>query len=139
MLRQFTNQSQKGFIPISGIEGLLLITGVLTSIVLSSLNSARAKSRDARRLANIRMISSSLELYYNEHSTYPENLRLLEPKYIGTVPIPPTPPDGNCTVEENNFNYIRINKSQYSLTFCLGQTTSNYNLGVRKLTEKGIK
>jgi type II secretory pathway pseudopilin PulG len=127
MFKRFLTQSQKGFIPIPGIEGLLLVTGVLTSVLLLSLNSARAKSRDAKRLADIRVISSSLELYYNAHSTYPENLKLLEPLYIGTIPTPPTPPDGNCTTEQNNYNYTRINKSQYSLTFCLGQTTSSYN------------
>ncbi len=139
MLLKPLKNSEKGFIIFPGLEGLAIIAGTVASVVLLTLNSARLKSRDAKRLADIRVISSSLELYYDAHSTYPENLKLLEPLYIGTIPTPPTPPDGNCTTEQNNYNYTRINKSQYSLTFCLGQTTSSYHLGVRTLTEKGIK
>lgn len=47
------------------------IISLLSSIVLTSLNSARAKSRDARRLADIRQIQIALEFYYDQFGQYP--------------------------------------------------------------------
>lgn len=44
---------------------VIAIIGVLASIVLASLNSARAKSRDARRLTDIKQIQLALELYFD--------------------------------------------------------------------------
>jgi len=48
------------------IELLVVISiiGLLSSIVLTSVNSARAKARDARRLADLRQIQNALALYY---------------------------------------------------------------------------
>ena len=47
---------------------VIAIIGVLASIVLASLNSARQKSRDARRIADIKQIQLALELYYDAQS-----------------------------------------------------------------------
>src|SRR3989344_265671 len=44
---------------------VIAIIGVLASIVLASLNSARQKSRDARRLTDIKQIQLALELYFD--------------------------------------------------------------------------
>src|SRR3989338_11428176 len=44
---------------------VIAIIGVLASIVLASLNSARAKSRDARRITDIKQIQLALELYFD--------------------------------------------------------------------------
>jgi prepilin-type N-terminal cleavage/methylation domain-containing protein len=55
------------------IELLVVVSiiGILSSLVLTSLNSARIKARDAKRLASIKQIQSSLELYYNTNGSYP--------------------------------------------------------------------
>lgn len=51
---------------------VIAIIGVLASIVLASLSGARAKSRDARRIADTKQIQLALELYYDATSqTYP--------------------------------------------------------------------
>ena len=42
--------------------------------ILSSFDSARGKSRDAKRLADARQIQTALELYYNDCARYPEAL-----------------------------------------------------------------
>lgn len=47
---------------------VIAIIGVLASIVLASLNSARQKSRDARRIADIKQVQLALELYYDAQS-----------------------------------------------------------------------
>ena len=44
---------------------VIAIIGVLASIVLASLNSARRKSRDARRITDIKQIGLALQLYYD--------------------------------------------------------------------------
>ena len=43
---------------------VIAIIGVLSSIVLASLNNARTKARDTVRLSDMRQIRTALELYY---------------------------------------------------------------------------
>ena len=51
---------------------VIAIIGILASVVLASLNSARRKSRDARRLADIKQIQVALELYFDSNANaYP--------------------------------------------------------------------
>ena len=55
------------------IELLVVISiiALLSSIVLSSLNTARAKANDAKRIQEIREISKAVELYYLDNGHYP--------------------------------------------------------------------
>jgi type II secretion system protein G len=50
---------------------VIAIIGLLASVVLTSLNSARAKARDARRKADLHQLRTMLELYYNDNDKYP--------------------------------------------------------------------
>jgi type II secretion system protein G len=50
---------------------VIAIIGLLASIVLVALNNARVKSRDAKRIADIRQIQTALELYYSDNGSYP--------------------------------------------------------------------
>ena len=62
---------KKGFTLIELLV-VIAIIGVLASIVLASLNSARRKSRDARRVTDIKQIQLALELYFDgEGNQYP--------------------------------------------------------------------
>lgn len=47
---------------------VIAIIGILASMTLASLNSARLKARDARRVADIKELQIALELYYNSQS-----------------------------------------------------------------------
>lgn len=51
---------------------VVAIIGVLASVVLASLNTARAKARDARRLSDVKQIQTALELYFDVNGHYPE-------------------------------------------------------------------
>lgn len=51
---------------------VIAIIGLLASIVAVQVNKARAKARDTRRLADIKMIQTALEMYYDEYNKYPE-------------------------------------------------------------------
>lgn len=61
------------------IELLVVISiiSLLSSIVLASLNVARAKARDAVRLTDMRTIRTALELYYDNHRKYPDTVGTL--------------------------------------------------------------
>ena len=50
---------------------VIAIIGILSSVVLSSLNTARSKARDARRLQDIKQIQVALNLYYLDNFKYP--------------------------------------------------------------------
>lgn len=63
--------TNKGFTLIELLV-VIAIIGVLASIVLASLNSARRKSRDARRVVDIKQVQLALELYFDgQGSQYP--------------------------------------------------------------------
>ncbi|HYE22987.1 MAG TPA: prepilin-type N-terminal cleavage/methylation domain-containing protein [Candidatus Paceibacterota bacterium] len=60
---------------------VIAIIGILSSTVLVSLNSARAKARDARRLSDLNQVRTALELYYFDNGSYP-----VRANWIGTTP-----------------------------------------------------
>jgi len=64
------NTSQRGFTLIELLVVIAIIAS-LSSIVLASLNTARAKSRDVARAATMRQIASALEIYYSDNNQYP--------------------------------------------------------------------
>lgn len=69
---------------------VIAIIGILSSVVLASLNSARQKSRDARRISDIKQIQLALELYFDSNANYPTSTAALVPTYIATNPTDPT-------------------------------------------------
>ena len=87
---------------------VIAIIGVLSSVVLASLNSARAKSRDAKRLSDLRQIQNALELHFTDKGYYPNTggsgsyrsecygsapedvIPGLVPTYISSLPADPT-------------------------------------------------
>ena len=50
---------------------VIAIIGMLSSVVLASLNTARAKARDARRVSDLKQMQLALELYYDSNGSYP--------------------------------------------------------------------
>ncbi len=55
------------------IELLVVVSliGILATLVLANLNSARERARDAQRKSDLRNIQTALRLYYNDKAGYP--------------------------------------------------------------------
>ncbi len=79
---------------------VVAIIGILASIVLASLNTARQRSRDARRVADVKQIQLALELYFDSCGEYPDTYSGasaacgaaggLVPTYLQVAPLDPT-------------------------------------------------
>jgi prepilin-type N-terminal cleavage/methylation domain-containing protein len=67
---RFTSQSNRGFTLIELLV-VIAIIGVLASVVLSSMNQARMKGRDARRHADLKQFQVALEMYRTANRAYP--------------------------------------------------------------------
>ncbi len=52
---------------------VIAIIGMLSSVVLASLNSARSKARDSKRKADMKQLQLALEMYYNDNNVYPSS------------------------------------------------------------------
>ncbi len=66
-------KNNKGFTLIELLV-VIAIIGLLASVVLVSLNSARAKARDAKKISDFAQISKAIQLYYDKNNTVPPNL-----------------------------------------------------------------
>jgi prepilin-type N-terminal cleavage/methylation domain-containing protein len=80
---------KKGFTLIELLV-VIAIIGVLSSIVISSFNSARTGARDAKRLEEFYSIRNALELYYSDFGRYP------------------SPPAGTCNTSLGDVNCINL-------------------------------
>ena len=61
---------KKGFTLIELLVVVSLI-GILATLVIANMNSARERARDATRKSDLRNIQTALRLYYNDNGGYP--------------------------------------------------------------------
>jgi prepilin-type N-terminal cleavage/methylation domain-containing protein len=66
------NSGRRGFTLIELLV-VIAIIGILSSVVLASLGTARQKARDATRISDIKNVQLGLELYYDGRQAYPGN------------------------------------------------------------------
>lgn len=67
--------NKKGF-TILELLVVIAIIGILSAIIMASLNTSRSKGRDAKRIEEIRQMVNALELYYNVNGVYPSRAQL---------------------------------------------------------------
>ncbi|OGZ97766.1 MAG: hypothetical protein A3G49_03655 [Candidatus Sungbacteria bacterium RIFCSPLOWO2_12_FULL_41_11] len=94
MFKKFFAKKKAGGKGFTLIELLVVIAiiGILASIVLASLNTARRKSRDARRIADVKQIQLALELYFDAAGEYPDatSNAVMSPTFMPSVPVDPS-------------------------------------------------
>ncbi len=92
ILFMFANRN-RGFTLIELLV-VIAIIGILSSVVLASLNSARKKSRDARRIGDVKQVQLALEMFYDTNTAYPTDAQglaqLATDGFIPAVPADPT-------------------------------------------------
>jgi len=106
------NTKQTGFTLIELLV-VIAIIGILATTVMTSLNTARFKARDARRLSDVHQIQLALQMYYDSRGRYPADLSDLVPTYLGATPVDP---DGASAYQ-----------------YCITLNGSNYHLGTREI------
>ncbi len=100
----FSNKN-RGFTLIELLV-VIAIIGILSSVVLASLNSARQKSRDARRIGDIKQLQLALEMYYDSNSGYPSSTAALVPDYIPVQPADPQTDAAYTYAVSGTSNYV---------------------------------
>ena len=119
---------------------VIAIIGLLSSIVLVSLNSVRMKARDTRRVVDLGQIRLALELFFDANGYYPQSncgwdcngyrysydgsswnsLAADLAPYIGSLPKDPL--NSSCPPWNNNcysYTYGNIGRTTYDPTYDL--------------------
>lgn len=124
---------------------VIAIIGLLSTLSVVALNNARARARDARRVADVKQIQTALELYFNANNSYPAHavatasdaLATSLEEFMNPVPSAPTPED--CSVTGGNeYKYSSGGTSTYSLSYCLGNDTGGISAGTRTANQSSI-
>ncbi|MFA5360312.1 MAG: type II secretion system protein [Patescibacteria group bacterium] len=138
-------KKQKGFTLIELLV-VIAIIGLLSTLAVVALNNARMKSRDAKRISDIKQIQTALELYYNDANAYPATVTANGTiatggvTYMAVVPSSPAPVnDGGCTTANGTYVYTAGSaNTTYTLTYCLGGATGGVASGTHTATPGGI-
>ena len=110
---------------------VIAIIGVLSSVVLASLNTARTRSRDVSRIAIVKQVQNALALYHLDNGQYPaitENecggtegyttsnnnfmQSLVTGRYLPSYPVDPG--NLNCAIQ-----YYKISNDVYYMFYRL--------------------
>ncbi len=62
---------------------VIAIIGILSSVVIASMNSARRKAKDAQRVGDMTAVKKALELYYTDNGQYPTSSWASQCQYWG--------------------------------------------------------
>ncbi|OJI07840.1 hypothetical protein BK004_00115 [bacterium CG10_46_32] len=144
---------KKGFTLVELLV-VIAIIGVLSTLAVVALNNAREKSRDAKRVSDIKQIQTALELYFTDKNTYPAGTDLVlgdataealsgggftatagvsETTYMGKVPTNPTP--GGV-----DYAYTQTSSGvSYEIVFSLEGQTGSLLLGTHTASPSGIQ
>lgn len=133
-------KTQKGFTLIELLV-VIAIIGILSTLAVVSLNNAREKSRDAKRISDVKQVQTALELYFNDAGGYPASVTFSPTStianggttYMSATPVAPTPPAGNV------YAYTSSTTATYEIAFELEGATGGLAAGAHTATPGGIQ
>lgn len=67
---------------------VIIIIGLIATIVIASVNSARAKGRDTKRITELDSMRDALSIYYSTNGSYPQTADILVTQKL--LPVLPT-------------------------------------------------
>lgn len=102
---------------------VIAIISVLATLLLLQLGVARAKARDAKRIADINQIRSALELWFDDYGRYRDTTDMnaaapvsLTPTYLINIPRDPLANAGNCPTSYDGTAFGAVNCYGYAYT-----------------------
>ena len=139
--------NKKGFTLIELLV-VIAIIGLLSTLAVVALGSARTKARDSKRLSDLKQVQTALELYYTDQGLYPTASSSITlgagsavclnssgfaaagcaTPYMGLVPNDPG---------SNTYGYASANGSTYTITATLEGTVNDLT-GNIQATPAGI-
>jgi len=96
---------KKGFTLVELIVVVTIIM-VITTLGMVSFAGVNRRSRDSRRVADLKKVSIALEVYRQEVGSYPAALSTLETDYIEAIPTDP-----------KDFSYYYNQVTDYTYTY----------------------
>lgn len=116
-LFKLTKRSRAGGFTLIELLVVIAIIGILASVVLASLNTARRKSRDARRISDVKQLQLALELYFDGNGqAYPVtaswSTELSTANKCGGAACIPVVPADPLT---GSYNYFQCSSTKYHL------------------------
>lgn len=105
----FARGSSKGFTLLELLV-VIGIIGLLASILVLNLTSARRRARDTKRVADVRNLQTAAEDYFGKLGKYPVTIGdLVTNGNIPVWPLDPLAPTGTtCTGNSENCYYLGI-------------------------------
>ena len=144
-MKYFLYKKNTGF-SLLELLTVIAIIGLLASVVLSGLPTARVRSRTAQRITDMRLVQNALELYYANNHSYPYTWSIwrsvcsswggfaadfvipgLTPTYMATIPVDP---QTDAAGDKNCYRYrsdgVDYAFSVYDVTELRGSGEPNY-------------
>jgi prepilin-type N-terminal cleavage/methylation domain-containing protein len=135
---------------------VIAIIGLISTTAVVSLNNARSKARDTKRIADMKQIKTAIDIYYEDNGSYPTCGNTLctttgaygdfttlgiKPTYMGNIPKDPKNIDGqygyyyaagytnstNCTYSVSSGGYILGTRLENPTGFSSSCGGSTYN------------
>lgn len=119
---------------------VIAIVGMLAGVITLRAAGARGKSRDTKRKADVHQLQKSLDLYFDDFSTYPAPTAGVDTEvyltdelfvtgmtpYMAQLPKDPScPTSGACTGSPENYKYIvTADQQNYGILVPFGNDTN---------------
>jgi prepilin-type N-terminal cleavage/methylation domain-containing protein len=95
-VKRKTTEISRGFTLVELLVVIAIIS-VLATLLLLQLGVARAKARDAKRIADINQVRSALELYFDDNGSYLATNIMTGLKPVYLINVPRDPLAAGCT------------------------------------------
>lgn len=144
-------KNKKGFTLIELLV-VIAIIGLLSTLAVVALTSARTKARDSKRVADMKQVQTAMELYYSANNAYPacaagtlvSACGVLAPDYLpgvanlkdpgGVATACADPAAAKC-----NYSFGAPVAGEFEVNFWLEGATGDLAAGAHTVTPAGLK
>lgn len=119
----------KGFTLVELLVVIAIIS-VLATLLLLQLGVARAKARDAKRIADVNQVRSALEQYFDQSGYYlnTNDMSTLAPTYLLNIPKDPLSPSCTSTYDHSGTGAAKCYGYAYASVGVTSATPTQYQV-----------